>query len=90
MASGGQRTDFGHFHLVAQMQKSIRMQTAKINPGFVHVHHVNVIIVDGSWPHAGLRVEFVAGPFVVLPCQMEPPDEFFLLQIKSKQAVEAR
>ncbi len=64
------------------------MQAAQIYAGVVYVDHVDVKIVDGSWTHFREGVECVAGPLIVLPLQVEAPDESFLVQIESEQAIE--
>ncbi len=72
------------------MQESLRAQSAEIDSAAVNVDRVDVKFFDGLWAQVCARVECVAGPLIVLPHQMVAPNEYFLVQIESEQAIESR
>ena len=90
MRTGRQRANFGHLHFAIDMQERVRVHAAQIYACAVYVNHIDLVIVNSLWAHCRARVESVAGPLIVLPCQMESPDVCFPVQIENEQTIEAR
>ena len=65
------------------------MQATEVDSGSIDVHHIDVKLIDRSWPHFGSGIERVPRPLVVLAQQMKTPDELFFVQIESEQAIES-